>query len=157
MQPALVESTLSTKATSTTPVSLLQTTISQQQPPPPPKLISQKTDSNDSSAVASDTAAATATALEIESLLKGFFNATSNAKESREVLIDKLLAMCEPDDLVYLSKRIDQFKRDFFALLPLELIERVLVFLDWETILKCCQVKETRFIEIKSSILKLRV
>lgn len=146
MQSGLVESTLSTTSTSTTSVSLLQT-ITQQQPPPPPKVISQKTsDSSDLSVVvASDTAAATATALEIESLLKRFFNATSNAKESREVLIDKLLAMCEPDDLVYLSKRIDQFKRDFFALLPLELIERVLVFLDWETILKCCQVGKIQF------------
>lgn len=148
MQSGLVESTLSTTATSTTPVSLLQT-ITQQQPPPPPKVISQKTSDSSSSdatsVVASDTAAASATALEIESLLKRFFIATSNAKESREVLIDKLLAMCEPDDLVYLSKRIDQFKRDFFALLPLELIERVLVYLDWETILNCCQVRETQF------------
>lgn len=75
---------------------------------------------------------------EIDSLLKRFLN-TSNVRR-RELFIDRLLAMCEPQDLVYLNKRLDEHKRDFFALLPLEIIERVLTFLDWQSILNCCQV-----------------
>lgn len=93
---------------------------------------------------------------EIDSLLKRLLALDSNISKSnvvcedscrkknskrRELVIDKLLAMCDTDDLVYLNKRVDDYKRDFFALLPLELIERILVFLDWQTILNCCQVE----------------
>lgn len=86
---------------------------------------------------------------EIDSLLKRLLVLDSknkpnvvgeDRKKRRELVIDKLLAMCDTDDLVYLNKRVDDYKRDFFALLPLELIERILVFLDWQTILNCCQV-----------------
>jgi hypothetical protein len=59
---------------------------------------------------------------------------------NRQHFIDKLLAVCEPCDLIYLSRRVDDYKRDFISLLPVEVVETVLRFLDWRTILNCCQV-----------------
>lgn len=82
---------------------------------------------------------------EIDKFLKRYLNGEKPLnKPKREQLIDKVLAMCEPEDLVYLSKRLDDFKRDFFALLPLEIIERVLNFLDWKSVLNCCQVYKNK-------------
>jgi hypothetical protein len=59
---------------------------------------------------------------------------------NRQQFIDKLLALCDPADLIYLSRRVDAYKRDFISLLPIEVVEVILKFLDWRTILNCCQV-----------------
>jgi hypothetical protein len=60
----------------------------------------------------------------------------------RHLFIDEFLKMCTSNDLNYLSKKVDDCKRDFICLLPNELIEIVLKHLDWKSLLCCCQVRK---------------
>lgn len=62
-------------------------------------------------------------------------------KNDRAQFIDKFISLCEPYDLMYLSMRIDETKRDFIWMLPTEVVEIILSYLDWTTLLKCCQVE----------------
>jgi hypothetical protein len=74
---------------------------------------------------------------------------------NRQHFIDKLLSVCEPADLIHLNRRVDEYKRDFVSLLPIEVVERILYFLDWKTILNCCQVNKVWNETISKSFNKL--
>lgn len=70
-----------------------------------------------------------------------FLSILKQNSNRRRIFIDKLLAICEPSDLMHLSSRIDDYKRDFLSLLPIETVEAILAYLDWKTLLSCCQVE----------------
>lgn len=74
------------------------------------------------------------------SFLSQHLGAAASDSQKREAFLNNVLKMCEPQDLVYLTERLDEFKRDFFVLLPIELVERCLTYLDWKSLLNCCQV-----------------
>jgi hypothetical protein len=73
--------------------------------------------------------------------LEYFENLEPQSKPDRRLFIDEFLRMCNSNDLNYLSRKLDDYKRDFICLLPNELIEIVLNYLDWKSLLSCCQVE----------------
>lgn len=73
-----------------------------------------------------------------------------NPNERRK-FIDKFLKICQPNDLNYMTEKLDEFKTDFLSLLPIEIVENILGYLDWKTLLNCCQV----FFKIFSFYVKL--
>ena len=62
-----------------------------------------------------------------------------NSKE-RFKFIDRFMSLCDPSDLMHLNKKLNEYKRDFISLLPIEIAEQILGQLDWKTLLNCCQV-----------------
>ena len=61
-------------------------------------------------------------------------------KEKR-LFIENFLKICDPAELFYLDSELDKYKRDFICLLPIEIVELIFRYLDWESLLLCCQVK----------------
>jgi len=59
----------------------------------------------------------------------------------KQKFIDRFLKICEPDELFYLDDRLDKYKKDFICLLPIEIVEIIFGYLDWKSLLACCQVK----------------
>ncbi len=68
-----------------------------------------------------------------------FDDLKANPNEKR-MFIDDFLSLCDFADLMHLNNRLDDFKRDFIALLPNEIVEIIISNLDWETLLICAQV-----------------
>jgi len=74
-------------------------------------------------------------------VIKDCFNdLQANSNEKRK-FIDDFLSLCDSADLMHLSNRLADFKRDFIRLLPNEIVEIILSNLDWQTLLICAQVK----------------
>jgi hypothetical protein len=61
----------------------------------------------------------------------------------RKQFIDKFLTVCEPTDLIHLSQRLNEYKKDFISKLPVEIVELILGYLDWKSLINCCQVNKT--------------
>jgi hypothetical protein len=59
----------------------------------------------------------------------------------RRVYLDKFLSYLDSSDLMYLSSRLDEYKKDFISCMPIEIIELILSNLDLNTLFNCCQVK----------------
>jgi hypothetical protein len=59
----------------------------------------------------------------------------------KQEFIDRFLKICEPDELFYLDNKLDKYKKDFICLLPIEIVEIIFSYLDWKSLLACCQVK----------------
>ena len=57
---------------------------------------------------------------------------------------DRLLSLCSSNDLMYLSSRLDEYKRDFVSLLPTEVVDKILGYLNWKDLLNCAQVSNIR-------------
>ncbi len=68
------------------------------------------------------------------------FKSFAIASKERTQFIRSFLSVCESNDLMYLAKKLDEVKKDFVLLLPLEIIEIILGFLDAKSLIKCCQV-----------------
>jgi hypothetical protein len=82
-------------------------------------------------------------------LLKEFQKFKLNSTDARRrEFIDKFLEMCEPSDITYLNEKLDEYKKDFVSLFPIELIEKIFNYLDWKTLLNCCQVNSHSLIYI---------
>ena len=75
-----------------------------------------------------------------QELERVFAVVSRGSSEERTQFLDTFLGLCEPDDLMHMSRRLDALKRDFICLLPLEVVEIVLNFLDTKSLLSCCQV-----------------
>ena len=54
--------------------------------------------------------------------------------------IDNFLKICEPHDLFYISSKLEVYKKDFISLMPIEVVENILGYLDWQSLINCCQV-----------------
>lgn len=65
-----------------------------------------------------------------------------NNHDKRKEFFEKFIRICEPDDILYLMNRLDDFKKDFFVLLPGEILHIILEFLDWQSLLTCCLVSK---------------
>ena len=60
------------------------------------------------------------------------------SSEQRTKVLDQVIKQSDPKNLFHLSTHLKVYtKRDFLSLLPPELIERVLCYLDWRTLLIC--------------------
>ena len=74
---------------------------------------------------------------------------------------DRMLRLCSSNDLMYLSTRLDECKRDFVSLLPTEVVDKILTYLDWKDLLSCSQVGfnhwSTRISQEKVQIMALTV
>lgn len=77
---------------------------------------------------------------QIEDDLAYVYDKLRSNPEYRRDFIDKFLNSCDSSDLVYINEKLDEFKKDFFTLLPVELVEKILNYLDWKTLINCCQV-----------------
>lgn len=62
-------------------------------------------------------------------------------KNERFTFINSFLNLCKPEDLAHLMTRMDELKRDFLCMLPVEVVEIILEYLDWKNLLTCCQVR----------------
>ena len=71
-------------------------------------------------------------------------NYDSSAKNERFSFINKFLSLCKSEDLAYLMAKMDELKRDFLCMLPVEVVEIILVNLDWKDLLTCCQVRRLK-------------
>ena len=69
-------------------------------------------------------------------------NNDEKCSDERKMLIDKFLGMCQPHDLMYLHRRLDEYKKDFVCCLPVEIVELIFNQLDLTSLLNCCQVKK---------------
>ena len=69
-----------------------------------------------------------------------FLNYLKENSDSRQNFIDKFLKICDSKDINYLSAKIDEYKKDFINLLPIEIVHLILSYLDWKTMLSCAQV-----------------
>jgi hypothetical protein len=72
--------------------------------------------------------------------LESIFKTIPSCSDEKLKFINKFLSLCDPNDLMYLSKKLDEFKCDFVNLLPIEIVEIILRFLDIESLISCCQV-----------------
>lgn len=61
--------------------------------------------------------------------------------EKRVDFINKFLSMCSPADLAQINMKLEELKRDFICMLPVEVVEVILKYLDWKSLLNCCQVR----------------
>lgn len=84
-----------------------------------------------------DNAALAATADVIE---KAYLTHLKSDATRRRRFLDKFIELCDSSDIAYINERVDGFKRDFVCLLPLELVEKILGYLDWRDVLNCCSV-----------------
>ena len=64
--------------------------------------------------------------------------------KEKQAFIDSFLKLCEPNDLFYLNDKLEKYKKDFICLLPIEIVEIIFSYLDWQSLLSCCQVKYFR-------------
>lgn len=60
--------------------------------------------------------------------------------EERVGFINKFLSMCSPADLTQVNVKLEELKRDFICMLPIEVVEVILKCLDWKSLLNCCKV-----------------
>ena len=62
----------------------------------------------------------------------------------KNAVIETILRLCGPKQLRFLSDELDRLvKRDFLRFLPSEIVLRILKFLDFKTIGRCCSVSRT--------------
>ena len=64
--------------------------------------------------------------------------------KDKQAFIDCFLKLSEPNDLFYLNDKLEKYKKDFICLLPIEIVEIIFRYLDWQSLLSCCQVKYFR-------------
>lgn len=72
-----------------------------------------------------------------------------DSKRRQNFFID-LLKICEPQDLVFMEQNLAEYKRDFFVYLPNEIVEIIIGFLDWKSLLNCCLVVWQNFLKFKN-------
>jgi hypothetical protein len=78
-------------------------------------------------------------------LLEAFKELKENSSDRQE-FIDSFLECCNSNDLFYLNSKLNDFKRDFLTILPNEIIQLILNYLDWKDLINCCQVFSTQSI-----------
>ena len=79
-----------------------------------------------------------ATARELQAWLRRATDELSSTE--RRALIDQCLAHLPAGDLLYLTNKLNDLKRDFIGCLPLELVELILGHLDAASLFRCCHV-----------------
>ena len=62
-------------------------------------------------------------------------------RNAKQEFMDRFLKICEPDDLFYLNNKLENYKKDFICSLPIEIVEIIFSYLDWKSLLSCCQVR----------------
>ena len=76
-----------------------------------------------------------------ESFAKDF---KSFSDEEKNLAIEKILLLCEPQQLHILSDQLPNLvKRDFIRFLPIELVFHVIKYLDYKTLGRCCKVSKS--------------
>jgi hypothetical protein len=75
-----------------------------------------------------------------EEIILNSFNELKLNSTERFQFIDSFLENCNAHDLFYLSQRLDELKKDFFSILPLEVTGIILSHLSWKDLLTCCRV-----------------
>ncbi len=78
--------------------------------------------------------------MEADMLLENLFKSFGTKQKERIRFFNKFLSLCQPADLFYLAMKLDEIKLDFMAVLPIEIVEIILGYLDWKTLLNCAQV-----------------
>lgn len=72
---------------------------------------------------------------------ENLFEAFNQLKSTdRLQFIDSFLSNCNSNDLFYLNLRLNDIKKDFLNILPIEISALILNYLDWKDLLNCCQV-----------------
>ncbi|RNA16765.1 F-box WD repeat-containing 2 [Brachionus plicatilis] len=66
----------------------------------------------------------------------------ANPKRRQQFFME-YLKICEPSDLILVEQCLAEYKRDFFAILPSEIVEIIIGFLDWKSLFNCCLVSKT--------------
>ncbi len=75
-----------------------------------------------------------------EERLEELFLCLGNKQNERKRFLDKFLSLCQPSDMAHMSMKLDIYKQDLMKVLPTEVVEIILSFLDWKELLKCAQV-----------------
>lgn len=73
---------------------------------------------------------------------KAFLSLLKADSEKRKCFFMDYLKICQPEDLIFVEQSLADYKRDFFAYLPNEIVQIVIGFLDWKSLLNCCLVLE---------------
>ncbi len=73
---------------------------------------------------------------------KTYFNEYKKNSIERRAYLDKLLSYLDSSDLMYLSSKLDEYKKDFVGCMPIEIVEIIFSNLDLKTLLNCCQVRK---------------
>ena len=69
-----------------------------------------------------------------------FKSLESITAQERTDFIHKFIDLCSPSDLAQVNMKLEELKRDFICMLPIEIVEVILSYLDWKSLLNCCQV-----------------
>ena len=75
-----------------------------------------------------------------ETIETAFFDFLKKNSDYRKKFFKKLIRISNPEDIIFFSNELDTFKKDFFTILPNEILEIIFEYLDWRTLLECCLV-----------------